>query len=167
MLRKEVVAEVQEHLLNVSEESRVYIGCDSSRHKDANGDWMANYTTAIVVHNIDENGIGRGARVFCDSHTLRDYDQKHDRPMMRMMQEAYHAVEAYQQLEDELILREVEVHLDVNGDPKHGSNCAMKATMGYVRGVTGRDVLIKPYAFAASYAADHGVRGKFNRPRLS
>lgn len=161
MLRTTVLEEIKAYLGEVSEESRVYIGCDSSRHKNRNGDWMANYTTAIVVHNIDENGIGHGCRVFCDSHILQDYDQRHDRPAMRMMQEAYHAVEAYQQLEDELIMREVEVHLDVNADPKHGSNCAMSMTMGYVRGVTGRDVMIKPDAFAASYAADHAVRGKF------
>lgn len=161
MLRSEIVDEIKEYLSAVSEQSRVYIGCDSSRHKNRNGDWCAQYTTAVVVHNIDDHGIGHGCRVFCDSHTLRDYDQRSDRPAMRMMQEAYHAVEAYQQLEDELIMREVEVHLDVNADPKHGSNCAMSMTMGYVRGVTGREVMIKPDAFAASYAADHGVRGKF------
>lgn len=163
MLRASLVEEIRDYLSKVSEQSRVYIGCDSSRHRNAQGEWHASYSTAVVIHNIDENGMGHGCRVFCDHTVLRDYDQLKDRPAMRMMNEAYHAVEAYQQLEDELIMREVEVHLDVNQDPKHGSNCAMSMTVGYVRGVTGRDVQIKPNAFAASYAADHGVRGGFRK----
>lgn len=161
MLHGALVEEIKSYLAKTSAQSRVYIGCDSSRRKDANGDWTAYYSTAVVIHLIDDSGIGHGCRVFCDNTTLLDYDQRKDRPALRMMNEAYHAVEAYQQLEDELIMREVEVHLDVNSDPKHGSNCAMAMTMGYVRGITGRDVRIKPNAFAASYAADHGVRGGF------
>lgn len=164
MLRDKVLDKIRAHLAVVSVQSRVYIGCDSSRHKTNANEWSANYTTAVVVHNIDENGIGHGCRVFCDTDTMVDYDQKADRPAMRMMNEAYRATEAYQQLEDDLIMREVEVHLDVNADPLHGSNCAMSMAMGYVKGVTGREVMIKPNAFAASYAADHAVRGKFKPP---
>lgn len=160
MLRPALVDEIKAYLDTVSEESKVYIGCDSSRKKNRQGEWFASYTTAVVVH-VDNS---KGCRVFCDTETMRDYDQRADRPSMRMMNEAYKAVEAYQQLEDELIMRDVEVHLDVNADEKHGSNCAMSMTMGYVRGVTGRDVKIKPDAFAASYAADHGVRGGYAVP---
>lgn len=163
MLRESLVEEIKAYLQGCTEQSRIYIGCDSSRHKNRAGHWMASYTTAIVVHNIDEHGVGHGCRVFCDTQIMEDYDQRHDRPAMRMMNEAYKAVEAYQQLEDELILREVEVHLDVNQDPKHGSNCALSMAVGYVRGTTGVDVRVKPDAFAASYAADHGVRGGFSR----
>jgi uncharacterized protein len=163
VLREALVEEIKAYLETVTEESRVYIGCDSSRHRDREGKWMGSYSTAVVVHNIDVNGIGHGCRVFCDTEIMEDYDQRHDRPAMRMMNEAFKAVEAYQQLEDELIMREVEVHLDVNQDPKHGSNCAMAMTMGYVKGTTGRDVQVKPNAFAASYAADHGVRGGYRR----
>jgi uncharacterized protein len=158
-----LVAEISAYLASVSENSRVYIGCDSSRRKNRHGDWTASYSTAIVVHNIDENGIGRGCKVFCDTEVMEDYDQRADRPAMRMMNEAFKSVEAYQQLEDELILREVEVHLDVNQNPIHGSNCAMANAVGYVRGVTGVEVRCKPEAFAASYAADHGVRGRYRR----
>jgi predicted RNase H-related nuclease YkuK (DUF458 family) len=158
MLRPDLVEEIQNFLVGVSPESKVYIGCDSSRRKNGQGEWFASYTTAVVVH-VDNS---KGCKVFCDNVVLRDYDQRKDRPAMRMMQEAYNAVEAYQQLEDELILRDVEVHLDVNASPKHGSNCALSMTTGYVRGVTGLEVKVKPFAFAASYAADHGVRGGFH-----
>lgn len=157
MLRPALVEKIRSFLESVSPESRVYIGCDSSRRKTAQGEWLASYTTAVVVH-IDNR---RGCKVFCDTETMVDYDQKADRPAMRMMNEAYKAVEAYQQLEDLLIERDVEVHLDVNEDPKHGSNCALSMTKGYVSGVLGVPVKVKPEAFAASYAADHGVRGGF------
>lgn len=157
MLRPEIVEKIRDFLMTVSPESRVYIGCDSSRRKTAQHEWLASYTTAVVVH-IDNR---HGCKVFCDTETMMDYDQKADRPAMRMMNEAYKAVEAYQQLEDLLIERDVEVHLDVNNDPKHGSNCALNMTKGYVAGVLGIPVKTKPEAFAASYAADHGVRGGF------
>lgn len=159
MLRPALVEKIKDFLETVSQESRVYIGCDSSRKKTGQGEWIASYTTAVVVH-VDNR---RGCKVFCDTETMVDYDQRSDRPAMRMMNEAYKAVEAYQQLEDVLILRDVEVHLDVNEDPKHGSNCALSMTKGYVAGVTGLPVKVKPLAFAASYAADHGVRGGFRR----
>lgn len=157
MLRPALVEKIRSFLVSVSPESRVYIGCDSSRRKTTQGEWLASYTTAVVVH-IDNR---RGCKVFCDTETMVDYDQKADRPAMRMMNEAYKAVEAYQQLEDLLIVRDVEVHLDVNEDPKHGSNCALSMTKGYVSGMLGIPVKVKPEAFAASYAADHGVRGGF------
>lgn len=155
MLRPEIVENIKLFLSTVSPESRVYIGCDSSRKKTTQGEWQASYTTAVVVH-IDNR---RGCKVFCDTEVQVDYDQRADRPAMRMMNEAYKAVEAYQQLEEELIERDVEVHLDVNADPKHGSNCALSMTKGYVAGVTGLPVMVKPNAWAASYAADRGVRG--------
>jgi len=81
--------------------------------------------------------------------------------MIRMMQEAYRSVEVYQQLEEELLDYEVEVHLDINDDPRHGSNCARASAVGYVTGVTGLPVRTKPFAWAATHVADHGVRGKF------
>ncbi|QGH74802.1 hypothetical protein MAL1_00052 [Bacteriophage DSS3_MAL1] len=159
MLRPALVEEIKAYLTKVSPESKVYIGCDSSRRKNKQGDWVASYTTAVVVH-VDNS---KGCKVFCDTETMEDYDQRHDRPFMRMMNEAYKSIEAYQQLEDELIEREVEVHLDINESDKHGSNCALGAARGIVLGTIGCEVKAKPFAFAASYAADHGVRGGFQR----
>jgi len=161
MLREKTVKRIREVLSEATPESRVYIGCDSNRYRDKQAVWHASYTTAVVIHNIDENGIGHGCKVFTDTEKMIDYDQKMNRPIMRMMNEAYKTAEAYQQLEELLLEHEVEVHLDINADPKHGSNCAHGAAVGYLRGVTGRTVKTKPDAFAASYVADHGVRGKF------
>lgn len=159
MLSEELLTEIREYLSTVSEESRVYIGCDSNRFQDKQGAWNARYTTAVVVHINNNNGC----KVFCDSDSSLDYDQKKDRPIMRMMNEAYKAIEAYQQLELDLIDREVEIHLDINEDAKHGSNAARGQAVGYAMGVSGRTVRIKPDAHAASYAADHFVRGKYRK----
>ena len=157
MLRPALVSEIKTYLATVSPESKVYIGCDSSRRRNKQGEWIASYTTAVVVHI--ENS--KGCRVFCDTEIQTDYDQRDDRPYMRMMQEAYKSIEAYQQLEEELIERDVEVHLDINEDERHGSNCALGSARGVVLGMIGCEVRTKPNAFAASYAADHGVRGGF------
>lgn len=161
MLSERKVQEIREALQTAAPETRVYIGCDSNRYRDAQNVWHASYTTALVIHMIDEYGIGHGCRVFTDTEKMIDYDQKKNRPMMRMMNEAYKTAEAYNQLEEDLLEFEVEVHLDINDSPLYGSNCAHGAAVGYLRGVTGRPVKTKPDAFAASYVADHGVRGKF------
>jgi predicted RNase H-related nuclease YkuK (DUF458 family) len=50
--------------------------------------------------------------------------------------------------------RDVEVHLDINPSASHGSNCVMNEAIGYIRGTCNVIPLIKPRAFAASYAAD-------------
>lgn len=163
MLPENKVEEIRSLLKETSPNSRVYIGCDSDRFRDQQSIWHASYTTAVVVHFIDEDGIGRGARVITHTDRMQDYDQNKSRPMLRMMNEAYKTAEAYQQLEEELLEFEVEVHLDINDDPKYGSNVARQAAVGYLTGVTGRPVKTKPDAFAASFVADHGVRGKFSR----
>lgn len=154
MLSDKKINQIKNYLKSVSPDSKVYIGCDSTRFKNKKtGIWYATYITAVVVHINNQNGC----KVFSETQTLEDYDVKKDRPTLRMMNEAYKAVEAYQQLEEDLLDRDVEVHLDINHDPRHGSNSAMTQAVGYCVGVTGRPTKIKPEAFAASYAADRNL----------
>lgn len=47
----------------------------------------------------------------------------------------------------------LEIHADVNPDPRHESHAAMSETLGYIRGM-GWDAKIKPDAYAASTGAD-------------
>lgn len=160
MLTEALVEDIREYLKDTPAGSEIFIGCDSSRYKGPQATWYASYTTAVCVARVDETGRRSGARVFFETERKQDYDQRKDRPMMRMMQEAYFSVEAYQQLEEEFLDHEVEIHLDVNDDPKHGSNCARGAAVGIAM-QTGRPVRTKPEAWAATHVADHGVRGKF------
>jgi len=163
MLPEHKVAQIREHLSTISEGADVYIGCDSSRKKSSQGVWEASYTTVVVIAIKDEEtGRRSGCRVFATTDKQEDYDQKKSRPMMRMMNEAYRTAEAYQQLEEDLLEHEVELHLDINKSPMHGSNVAHSAAVGYLVGVSGRPVKTKPEAWAATHVADHGVHGKFS-----
>lgn len=161
MLPEKRLSEIRAYLVTVPPGSDVFIGCDSARKRDAQDVWWATYTTVVVISKLDGTGRRAGCRVFTATDKEQDYDQKKNRPMMRMMNEAYRSVEAYRQLEEDLLDYEVEVHLDINDDPVHGSNCARSSAVGYVTGVTGLTVRTKPDAWAATHVADHGVRGKF------
>jgi predicted RNase H-related nuclease YkuK (DUF458 family) len=70
------------------------------------------------------------------------------------MNEVYKVSELYLKLADVLVDRDVEVHLDINPNEMHGSNCVIQEAIGYIRGTCNVIPLVKPEAFAASYAAD-------------
>lgn len=143
------VEEVKEFIANQSPETKIYIGCDSERFK-MNGVWYADYILAVVVH-IDGK---HGCKLFGEVQRERDYDQKVSRPRFRLMNEAYKLSELYLKLADVLEDRYVEIHLDINPSEKHGSYCALQEATGYIRGMCNVVPMVKPNAFAASYAAD-------------
>ena len=129
--------------------TRVYLGADSERYK-LNKVWWAEYTVAVVVH-ID----GRhGCKIFGEITRERDYDQKASRPSMRLMNEVYRVSEMFQRLAPVLADCDVQVHLDINPDEMHGSSCVIRQAIGYIRGTCNVIPMVKPDAFAASYAAD-------------
>lgn len=129
--------------------TKIYLGADSERYR-SNGVWWAEYTVAVVVH-ID----GRhGCRIFGEVTRERDYDQRRDRPTMRLMNEVHRASEMFLRLAPVLADRPVEVHLDINPNELHGSNCVIQQAIGYIRGTCNVIPMVKPRAFAASYAAD-------------
>jgi predicted RNase H-related nuclease YkuK (DUF458 family) len=141
--------EVRNTIIDSSKETKIYIGTDSERFR-IKGLWYADYTTAIVIH---KNGK-HGARVFGQIVRERDFDQKKDRPAFRLMNEVYKAAEMYMQLAESIGERHFEVHLDINPDEKHGSSCVISQAVGYIKGTCNITPMVKPQAFAASYAAD-------------
>jgi predicted RNase H-related nuclease YkuK (DUF458 family) len=70
------------------------------------------------------------------------------------MNEGYRVSEMFQRLQEVLKDREVEVHLDINPSEMHGSSCVVQQAIGYIRGTCNVIPMVKPDAFAASYAAD-------------
>lgn len=129
--------------------TRIYIGGDSERFSIGDA-WYADYTLAIVVHINGNNGC----KIFGEVQRERDWDQKKDKPRMRLMNEVYKIAELYQKLHEVLEDREVEVHLDINPSELHGSSCVVNEAVGYIRGMCNIIPLVKPQAFAASYCAD-------------
>jgi len=141
--------EVKEFISAQSEETKIYLGADSERFK-IKGIWYADYTLAVVVHIDGEHGC----KIFGDVIRERDYDQKKNKPSMRLMNEVYAVSDLFQSLSDVLEDRHVEVHLDINPDLRYGSSCVVQQAIGYIRGTCNLEPHIKPNAFAASYAAD-------------
>lgn len=151
MFTPEEKAEVIEYLKNVP--GRVYLGCDSIRYKK-NRQWWARYVTVLVVHINNMHGC----KIFGYVEHEKDYDPKQDKPRLRLMNEVYKVAECYLDFGELLEDREVEIHLDVNPKLEHASSAVVSSAKGYIMGMTGITPLLKPVAFAASYAADAGAR---------
>lgn len=144
--------ELEHYLTTVPENSKIYIGCDSTCYK-RRGEWWADYYKVVVVHKA----CAHGCKIFGEVETERDYNHNKKKPTYRLMQETYKVAELYLKLA-EITDMEIEVHLDYNADKKYASNMIVDQAMGYIRGVCNVIPLIKPSAFAASYAADRLLR---------
>jgi hypothetical protein len=148
-MKKLNLQEVKDYIQAQSPETKIYLGADSERFNQGDA-WYADYTLAVVVH-ID--GC-HGCKIFGEVQRERDYDQRKDRPSMRLMNEVYKVSELFHSLADVLEDRHVEVHLDINPNEMYGSSCVIQQAVGYIRGTCNVIPMVKPKAFAASYAAD-------------
>lgn len=148
-MKKLNLDEVRSFISNTSETSKIYIGSDSVRFKRGET-WYAEYATVIVVH-YDGN---RGCKIFGRLESEKDYDQKRDKPRMRLMNEVIKTAQMYIELEESIGDRHVEIHLDINPNQKYGSSCVISEAVGYIKGMCNVVPFVKPRAFAASVAAD-------------
>jgi uncharacterized protein len=150
MLAKEInVDEVKAFIDQCGPNTKIYIGCDSERMK-IRKEWYADYTLAVVVHINGQNGC----KIFGAVERERDFDQRKDRPSMRLMNEVYKVSALYLKLTEQIVEHDIEVHLDINPKEEHGSSCVVAQAIGYIKGTCNVTPLVKPRAFAASYAAD-------------
>jgi len=148
-MRKIDVVELKTFIDAQSPETKIYLGCDSER-VNIRGTWFADYAAVVVVH-IDGK---HGCRIFGEVTRERDYDQRRNKPAMRLMNEVYKVSALFQKLADVLEDRDVEVHLDLNPDELHGSNCVIAQAIGYIKGTCNVVPMVKPDAWAASFGAD-------------
>ena len=130
--------------------SSVYVGADSRRYRDKSGKWKARYSTIVVLHM----GSKHGCKLFHQLEVLPDYGNL----KQRLLNEVSYAINAATKIIDVLGDRHMEIHLDLNSDPRHKSNIAVKEALGWVRGSTGLEAKVKPESFAATHAADHALR---------
>lgn len=144
-----MIEEAKQAILESSRESSVYIGCDSIRFRK-NNQWYAKYSTVIIVH-MDSK---RGCKLFHSSVDMPDYGNL----KQRLLTEVQMAVSTATEIIDVIGDRHMEIHLDINPNPKHKSSVAVKEALGWVKGSLGLDAKIKPSSFAATHAADHAVR---------
>jgi len=143
------IEEVKDFISNTSSSTKIYIGSDSTRflRKET---WYAEYATVVVVHY---DGC-RGCRIFGKIESERDYDQKKDKPRLRLMNEVIKTANMYIELENAIENRHIEIHLDINPNEKYGSSCVISEAVGYIKGMCNVVPFVKPKAFAASIAAD-------------
>ena len=155
MLTQTQIEDMVDLLINLSNDTKVYLGCDSVRYIKK-GKQMARFATVAIVHMNGKNGC----RIFSEITYEPDYDLKASRPKMRMMKEVQKVCELYVQIAPFIDEFDVEIHLDINTDPRHGSNCAASEAAGYVLGMTGIQPKLKPQSWAASFGADGVAHGK-------
>lgn len=150
--RKMDLKAVKDFISNQSMESKVYIGCDSSRFKK-NGKWFAEFYSVVVVHINGKNGC----KIFGSMDIEEDfstYNKKKVKPNYRLMKEVYKVSELYLELYDVLVDREIELHLDLNPNEKYISSEVVQQAIGYIKGTCDIVPKVKPASWASSYAAD-------------
>lgn len=149
MLNKEInLREVKEFVENCGPDTKLYVGCDSERIKIRDL-WYADYTIAIVVHIAGKHGC----KIFGQVIRERDYDSVNKKPRMRLMTEVYKVAEMYLDL-SAIVENDIEVHLDINPNEMYNSSIVINEAIGYIKGMCNVVPMVKPRAFAASYAAD-------------
>ena len=132
-----------------SEESKIYIGCDSERRK-LDKVLYAYYHVVVVLHINGKNGCA----IYGYTEKERDYDAKDDKPINRLMGEVRRVAELYEKIKGYIGKRHLEIHLDINPSENEGSYVAYRQALNYIKGSCGLTPIFKPDAVAASIAAD-------------
>jgi uncharacterized protein len=143
------IDEVRDFLETTGPGTKIYLGSDSERYK-RDGKWYADYTMALIIHINGKNGC----KVFGEMQTEPDYDQKQNRPALRLMNEVYKIADLYQRLLPIIEEYPIEIHLDLNPDEVHGSSCVINQAIGYIRGTCNVVPMVKPLSWGASHCAD-------------
>jgi uncharacterized protein len=146
-MQQETLDQAAEFISRQSEETKIYIGTDSKRKLAFPKVYNVIFTTVIICH-IDGS---KGCKVFADVELKRDYRGD---IQARLLEEVDRAIQCHQGIKYSVGDREIQIHLDINSNPRYKSNSVAKAAQGWVKGVCGIDAVLKPHSFAASTAAD-------------
>lgn len=139
------LAEIREAIESSSEETAIYIGCDSKTFSKRRQHFAA-YVIAIVLH-IDGKS---GGKLYKQVTIERDFGNIRQ----RLMNEVYMAGAIALDVVESIGERPFEVHLDINTDPEHKSSVCVKEATGFIMGTLGITPKLKPEAFAASTISD-------------
>ena len=162
MLTQSQIEEMVDILISCNPNTKIYLGCDSVRYIQGNRQ-MARFATVAIIHKNGNNGC----KIFSTVDHDNDYDLRANRPKMRMMKEVQRVCELYNQLAPFVDEFDIEIHLDINTNPVHGSSCAASEAAGYVLGMTGIEPKLKPESWAASFGADGVAHGKTQKNEKS
>jgi predicted RNase H-related nuclease YkuK (DUF458 family) len=127
--------------LKMGKTIRVCIGTDSQRAGRG-----YKYATTIVL--VTE---GKGGIIIYSTEWVKGKPSINERMLIEVQKSIEVAYEICPLLD--LYGVKLEVHADINTNPDHDSNKALKQAIGYIQGM-GYDFKVKPDAFASSTAAD-------------
>ena len=141
---------------------KVSIGTDSQKITKT----LYKLATVILITSTEDLGggviWGRGGMIVSATYShdfmKKEVDgKKRDKDLVieRMVFEVSKSIEVATQIAELLDLYEIqlEIHADINPDPKHESNKALQSAVGYILGM-GYDFKIKPDSYASSNCAD-------------
>jgi len=133
---------------------RIAVGTDSQRYGR-----KYKFATVILITVRENLGggviVGRGGKILYGTYIMELYARDKEGVNERMMIEVGKSMEIAYQI-NPLLERfgiKMEIHADINPDPKWESNKALSNAIGYILGM-GYDFKVKPAAFAASYCGD-------------
>ena len=135
---------------------KVSIGTDSQKLSKT----LYRFATVILISTSEDLGggviVGRGGMIIAATY-YHDFKQANSKELVneRMVYEVGKSVEVAYEIAPLLDLYDIkmEIHADINPDPKHESNKALQQAVGYILGM-GYEFKVKPDAWAASNAAD-------------
>lgn len=134
---------------------KVCVGTDSQKRGHG-----YKYVTAIVLEIKQFQGkdrfgrdiyIGRGAMIIAGTTYNKGIPSINERMINEVQYTVTTAYDLYPLLD--LYGVKLELHADINQNPLHDSNVALKSAIGYMSGIP-CDIKVKPDAYAASSCAD-------------
>ena len=141
---------------------KVSIGTDSQKLSKT----IYKFATVVLITTTEDLGggviVGRGGMIIASTYThdfmKKDADgRKRDKELVneRMVFEVSKSIEVATEIAELLDLYEIplEIHADINPDPRYDSNKALQSAVGYILGM-GYEFKVKPDSFAASNGAD-------------
>ena len=137
-----ILREVSEH-----QDHKIIIGTDSVK---SNQSFI--FTSTICILNDYED---HDRTYFYNRKKIKD--DSYYMLAKRLLKETYDSIEIANFLQAALENPNLEIHIDVNTDPKHKSSKFKNTLMGYVSGC-GFDCRVKPDSFVASSIADNHTR---------
>ena len=135
---------------------KVSIGTDSQKSGEPGRYKFA--TVILIVTSEDLGGgviVGRGGIIVSTTHYNTFKQRAKELVNERMVYEVGKSIEVAYEIAPLLDLHEIklEIHADINPDPRWESNKALQAAVGYILGM-GYSFKVKPEAPAASTGAD-------------
>lgn len=138
----------------LNHELKVSVGTDSQR----SGKGYKFATVILITVREDLGGgvsVGRGGKIISAIYHMNTFKKDKEGVNERMLMEVGKSIEVAYEIASilEKYNIKMEIHADINPDPRWESNKALSNAVGYILGM-GYEFKIKPESWAASYGGD-------------